>query len=139
VNRVEWQQLAEDRLLDAQALLAAGRWSCAYYVAGYAVECGLKACVLAYIERTGAIFEDRRYSEKCWTHDPETLVGVAELDADFGAARGANPILNDNWEIVLKWSETSRYQRKTQPEAEALYNAIADNVNGVLQWIRGHW
>ena len=35
------QQLAEDRILDAASLLAVGRWSGAYYLAGYAVECGL--------------------------------------------------------------------------------------------------
>ncbi len=39
VNRAELQQLAEDRILDAQALLAVNRWSGAYYLAGYAVEC----------------------------------------------------------------------------------------------------
>ncbi len=29
---------------DAEVLLDAGQWSGAYYLAGYAVECGLKAC-----------------------------------------------------------------------------------------------
>jgi hypothetical protein len=31
MNRADLQQLAEDRLLDAQALLGAQRWSGAYY------------------------------------------------------------------------------------------------------------
>ena len=38
VNRLELRQLAQDRLQDAAVLLAAGRWSGAYYLAGYAVE-----------------------------------------------------------------------------------------------------
>jgi hypothetical protein len=61
VNRVQLRQLAEDRLLDAERLLTGGRWAGAYYLAGYAVECGLKACIMAHVEATGAIFQDRKY------------------------------------------------------------------------------
>jgi HEPN domain-containing protein len=75
VNRAELQRLANERIADAKALLAARRWSAAYYLAGYAVECGLKACVLAFVERTGVIFEDRKYAEKCWTHDLRVYPG----------------------------------------------------------------
>src|SRR5437868_6200615 len=71
VNRAQLRQLAEDRILDAGCLLAGGRPAGAYYLAGYAVECGLKACILAHIEAAGAIFQDRKFSEKCWTHDLE--------------------------------------------------------------------
>src|SRR5204863_304605 len=45
VNRTEFQQLAEVRIKEAEALLAAGLWDGAYYLAGYAVECGLNACI----------------------------------------------------------------------------------------------
>ena len=50
-----------------------------------------------------------------------------------------NVILKNNWGIVTKWNEKSRYQMKPQAEAEELYNAIADNANGVMQWIRVRW
>jgi hypothetical protein len=45
VNRTQLQQLAEERVRDAEALLNAGQWSGAYYLAGYAVEFALKACI----------------------------------------------------------------------------------------------
>ena len=45
MNKTDLQQLADDRVLDAEALLTAGRWSGAYYLSGYAVECALKACI----------------------------------------------------------------------------------------------
>jgi len=45
VDREQLQQLAELRLEDAEALIASGRWAAAYYLLGYSVECGLKACV----------------------------------------------------------------------------------------------
>src|SRR5438093_35853 len=81
VNRLQWQQLAERWLVDAKALLGEHRWSAAYYVAGYAVECGLKACVLARVAvAPEAIFEDRRFSEKCWTHSLQELVRLAGLE-----------------------------------------------------------
>ena len=139
MNRAELQQLAEDRLLDAQALLAASRWSGAYYLAGYAVECGLKACVMVYVQSTGAIFQDKKFGEKCWTHDLEALVGLAGLEAALGVDMAANPALSVNWEEVKDWDETSRYQQKTQAEAQALYNAAASPPDGVLSWIRMRW
>lgn len=45
LSRQEFQRLAEERLEDAEALLRARRFGGAYYVAGYAVECALKACI----------------------------------------------------------------------------------------------
>jgi len=43
MNRVDLQQLAELRLKESKALFAAGFPEGAYYLAGYAVECALKA------------------------------------------------------------------------------------------------
>ena len=39
-------------------LLAGGRWTGAYYLGGYAVECGLKACILARVGATPEIIFD---------------------------------------------------------------------------------
>src|SRR6266545_3010776 len=80
MNRLEWRQLAERWLKDAKILLDNRRWSAAYYLAGYAVECGLKACVLARVGISPeVIFGARRFSERCWTHDLEELVRLADL------------------------------------------------------------
>jgi HEPN domain-containing protein len=111
MNRGELQQLAEDRAEDAQILLAAGRWSGAYYLAGYAVECGLKACVLVHIERTGVIFEDKKYAERCWTHDLEDLVTLAGLQQSMAVDGTTNANLADNWQVAKDWNELSRYQQ----------------------------
>ena len=67
-TRAEWQTLADDRILDARAHLVAGvdRWSAAYYLAGYAVECGLKACVLARVATfPEVIYPDRKVLKRC--------------------------------------------------------------------------
>ena len=138
-NRQEAQQLADEWAVDAKILLDAGRWHEAYYLAGYAVECGLKACVLAYVERTGIIFQDKRSAEKCYTDDLQALVKAADLDAPFGLDISANPAPGSNWEIVAKWSVDGRYQARSEAEALALYQAVTDHANGVLRWIRIRW
>ena len=139
MNRSHLQLLSAERILDAQALLAASRWSGAYYLAGYSLECALKSCVLAYVERTGIIFEDKRFTEKCWTHDVEALVKQADLEANRGKSISMNSQLGTNWLIVKDWNESSRYRINVQQQAEKLYDAISDNTNGVLQWIKRYW
>jgi HEPN domain-containing protein len=140
VTRLQWQQLAERWLEDAKALLAARRWSAAYYLAGYAVECGLKACVLARVAvEPEVIFGDRRFSEKCWTHGVLELVKLADLEGVRITDMAANPVLEKNWLVVEDWSENARYQAASYQMARKLYKAITDNRNGVMGWIRAHW
>jgi hypothetical protein len=142
VSRADLQQLARERLRDAEILLAGGQWSGAYYLSGYAVECALKSCILHHIERTGMLFKDRKYLNKlaeCWTHDLFKLVDLANLTAELGLACGANPALDLDWGTVQLWKETSRYELKTEAEARALYEAITHDPDGVLKWIQFHW
>jgi hypothetical protein len=140
VTRADWQKLAIERVKDARALLAAKRWSAAYYLAGYAVECGLKACVLVRLAaEPGLLFEDRRLSDKCFTHNLAQLVELAGLTADFASALAADSELQDNWDAVKDWSELSRYRRWTQTKAQALYDTITNKRHGVLSWIKTRW
>ncbi len=139
MNRAELRQLAEDRILDAEALLAVGRWSGAYYLAGYAVECGLKACILALVEREGVILEDKKFSEKCFTHNFDVLVTLAKLDDDRNRDRQANSGRNESWKKLAFWNEASRYNQKTQLEAVELYEAVTNPSKGVMTWMKGHW
>ena len=139
MNRTALQQLSAERIEDARALLAASRWPGAYYLAGYSLECALKSCVLAYIDRTGIIFEDKKYAEKCWTHDLVELVKQAGLTVERGKAAGANPNLGQKWHIATDWSEASRYRMSTQSQAEKLFAAINDDTDGVLQWVKNFW
>lgn len=138
MNRVELQQLTRDRLRDAKALLAARRWSGAYYLSGYAVECAVKSCIIVYLMKTDQ-FPARRFSEQCWTHDLQQLVHLAGLQTALAAAIAADPVLHANWEIVTEWDEASRYVRQTRKLARLLYNAIIDKKHGVLSWIKIYW
>ena len=137
MNRTELQRLAKERISDAKVLLAARHWSGAYYVAGYAVECALKACIAELMKSEE--FPDRTFAEKCWTHNLPQFLGLAGLKADLDAAMQADPDLADNWDTVKEWSESSRYARTTKADAEDLYEAITDRKHGVLSWLKQLW
>ncbi len=140
MNRRQWQRLAERWLVDARALLKVRRWAAAYYLTGYALECGLKACVLARVAATAeVIFEDKKFSEKCWTHSIPELVKRAGLETARAADAATNLSLGQNWLVVKDWSEASRYQDTSHQKAKRLYRAITDKKNGVMQWIKARW
>jgi HEPN domain-containing protein len=140
MTRIQWQELAERWLLDAKALLDEHRWSAAYYVAGYAVECGLKACVLVRLAaEPEVIFASKKFSENCWTHSLLELVKLAGLEARRATDIAANPVLAKNWLIAKDWTEKTRYQSASHQKAKKLYAAITDHPNGVMSWIRIHW
>lgn len=139
MNRAAWQQLAEERIAEAKILLAAQKWSGAYYLAGYAVECALKSCILARVEADGAIFREKKFSERCWTHDLLELLELADLEVARDAHIAASLPRKQYWDTVEAWNEHSRYVRQAQQDAEKLMNAIDDPNDGVLLWIKSHW
>ena len=138
VNRAAWQKLASERVKDAKALLQIKRWAAAYYLAGYAVECGLKSCIIAYLMKTDD-FPDKRFSEQCWTHDLERLVALAGLGPTLAADLAADAELKENWIIVKGWNESSRYDFASKAEAKGMIEAVADARHGVLSWIKLRW
>ncbi|MHB1423302.1 MAG: HEPN domain-containing protein [Gemmataceae bacterium] len=137
MNRTDFQNLANERIAEAKILLDVGKWSGAYYLAGYAVECGLKACI-AKLSKPDE-FPDKNFGAKCWIHEIEPLVDLAGLKKQRDADANVNTILYANWDTVRAWKETSRYERKSHADAQSLYDAISQDPNGVLPWIRLHW
>ena len=139
MNRNDLQQLANDRALDAEALLNTGRWSGAYYVCGYAVECALKSCIARQTNQHD--FPDKTVAEKSYSHDLIKLLDVAglKLQLQLDTTPAANPALGVNWQYVKDWNERARYQQKTEAQARRLYQAVTDTANGVLPWIKSRW
>jgi HEPN domain-containing protein len=137
MNRVDFQKLAAERLSDAEALLAAGRFDCAYYIAGYAVECALKACIA---NKTKEDDFPPREVRKIWTHDLEDLVESAGLEAEFSEVIGRDFLFEQSWLIVKDWSEASRYEnQQDRPQAEKMLEAVRNPENGILQWLMKYW
>ena len=137
MNRSDLQRLADDRVADAAALLAAGRWSAAYYLAGYAVECGLKACIARRVRAED--FPDKKLANDSYTHNLEALVGVADLAKAMRAEFGLRRTFERNWLAVSDWSEAARYSQRSEVEARQLVAAVADVPDGILVWLKVHW
>jgi len=80
VNRADFQKLSRLRIKEAKALLDGGLYSGAYYLAGYAVECALKACIAKLTKEHD--FPDREVVNKSWSHRLSQLVEVAGLEKE---------------------------------------------------------
>lgn len=137
MNRTDLQTLADIRVGEAKALLDLGHWSGAYYLAGYAVECALKACI-AKLTRADD-FPDKGFASKCYTHVIEELVDLAGLRPQRDADVKASAARFANWNTARGWSEASRYTQKSEADARALYVAVTDPADGVLPWIKVRW
>ncbi len=137
VNRSDLQVLARVRLAEARALLSAGHPDGAYYLAGYAVECALKACIAKGTQRHE--FPDKKSVDASHTHNLRDLVKVANLELARLEEVKRNPVFRDHWDLVQQWSEQSRYRRHDSKLAQALLGAITDRKHGVIAWIRKFW
>ena len=137
-SSVEPQQLADVRIDEAAVLLAQGKHDGAYYLAGYAVECGLKACI-ARLTSQDDYPPKPKFIHDYYSHEIERLVKIAGLTAQRDADAGADPDLEANWQVVKDWSEESRYERRTKAQAQQLIAAITDVAHGVLPWIKQRW
>jgi hypothetical protein len=137
VNRRELQTLARVRLAEAKALLSADLPDGAYYLAGYAVECALKACIARGTQRYD--FPEKRSVDASHTHNLKDLIRVAKLEAAHLEQARNDSIFSNYWDFVERWSEQSRYRRHTPDRAKALVEAVGNRKHGVITWIKRHW
>jgi HEPN domain-containing protein len=140
VNRADFQDLADLRIAEADFLFQNGMFDGAYYLAGYAVEAGLKACIAKLTNQYD--FPSRNVQRDCYTHDLEILLRTAGLDIMLGIDCKANASLNAKWTIVRSWKEDSRYESrgsKSRGDTARFLIAITDVPDGVLTWIKQRW
>lgn len=137
LNRATLQQLARVRLREARTLLDRGYYDGAYYLAGYAVECGLKACIARKTRRYD--FPDKRVVNDSYTHALGKLVRVAGLELELERQSRRARTFEQNWAVVKDWTEESRYQTIDRRKARDLYSAITSRQHGVMRWLRQHW
>ena len=135
--RKHLQKLADMRVDDAQVLLQNRRWSAAHYLAGYAVELGLKACIAQQFIKDA--IPDKAMVDKTYSHDLEKLLGVAGLKEAHKEAKRTDPDFQANWTIISQWGPEGRYDITDQFSAVTMVRAVSDQESGVLSWIRQHW
>jgi hypothetical protein len=133
--KADFQALADIRVREARILLDAGEWDGAYYLGGYGVECGLKACIIRRLN-TSDVWPEKNFMDNCYKHDLKLLLRLADLEDEMNRA---GPVLA-RWGVVKGWTEQSRYERgKAEAFVRLFYEAITDPAEGVLPWIKGRW
>ncbi len=134
--RAALQRLALAKVEDAQLLYVNGRYSNAYYLYGYGIELGLKACVARQI--IAETIPDRAILTRFLTHKIGDLVALAGLnsilnercnDAEFGT----------RWAVVAEWSEEARYDIIDPVLAAAMHDAVENPTHGVMTWLKQYW
>ncbi|MFN3674261.1 MAG: hypothetical protein ACK4VM_20350 [Bosea sp. (in: a-proteobacteria)] len=131
------QTLALMRLDDARALLSANQFSGAYYLAGDAVECGLKSIIARSFRET--VIPDRALVQRVHTHNLVELVGLANLRPALDRRIRSSDSFRASWFVASDWNEASRYEIILSPMAELIVDAVGSEPDGILQWLREHW
>lgn len=136
--RADFQRLTELRVAETEALVRAELWAGAYYLAGYAVEHALKACIAKRTRAEEYPPNDTKGSH--YTHNLNALLKTAGLVADLEAECKTDSAFKTYWKIVTDWSEHARYSDGwQQSDVEGLVEAISEPTHGVLRWIRARW
>ena len=138
MNRDKFQNIALLRLEEAEKLLEHKFYSGAYYLAGYCIECALKACI-AKQTRQYDFPPERNIIEKIYTHKIIDLINSSGLKTELETECKINAEFESNWKTVKDWKENSRYNVANEGDARDLIEAISNNENGVLKWIKQHW
>jgi len=137
LKRSDCQKIAQVKLDDAILLFKNRRFSNSYYLAGYAVEIGLKACIARQIVRD--TIPDKAFIEATHKHELRRLVSTAGLASHLKQQEDADPQFGAYWAIVAEWTPEKRYESVDSYSAQIMVQAIADPTTGVFEWIKKHW
>src|SRR3972149_3091179 len=100
----DFQRLADLRAKEAGILARNGCEQGAYYLAGYAVECALKACIAKKTKRHE--FPPKRdYVDKVYSHKLDTLLELADLKKQRDEEMKKNKAFEANWLFLKDWNE----------------------------------
>jgi len=138
MNRADFKQLAQCRLEEAEVLLRNRKFSGAYYLAGYSIECALKARLAKQTKRYDFPPEPTSVGQ-IYSHDLKQLLSKANLLEVFDREKARDPQFGVNWTIIKDWTAKSRYELQSQRKARAIVKAVSDPQHGVLRCIRRFW
>jgi putative lipase involved disintegration of autophagic bodies len=137
LTKNDLQRLSIMRLEDAIYLLQSNKASSAYYLAGYSIELGLKACISNLFQKD--VIPDKGLVNAIYTHSLEALMSTSGLLPELKTDMKNDAMFGANWGIVTKWNERSRYEFWDPVSAATLINAITDQNHGVFPWVKKHW
>jgi hypothetical protein len=129
--------LAGERLKESKILIDNGCFSGAYYLAGYSIECAIKACIAKQINQHE--IPTKVLINQFYVHDLEKLIKLAGIGTELDEKSSSDSSFKINWSLVRVWDESARYKEWTEIEATEIYNAISNLKGGILSWIQQYW
>jgi hypothetical protein len=100
--------LAIERLKESKLLLDQKCFNGAYYLAGYSIECSLKACIAKQINSNE--IPSKSFINEFYVHDLEKLIKLAGIEPNYKNKLKSDPDFKINWSIVRLWTEGARYK-----------------------------
>lgn len=138
LSRLALQAVAEAKLADAMLLLLAnGRFANAYYLAGYAVEIALQACIARQV--VAETLPERGFVNEIFRHELKRLASLAGLTGELRHREARDAEFAANWATVAEWRPDVRYTDVGESAAQSMLSAVGDPNAGVLPWIRTYW
>ncbi len=124
LTKKDLETLADTRLGDARYLFSGARFSAAYYLAGYAVELGIKACIADVFQAD--VIPDKSFVNAIHTHKLDELLGLAGVRKQLQDEMRTNGVPAAAWGVASKWTETSRYEMWDQFAAASMISEVGD-------------
>src|SRR4051794_22829492 len=134
--RATLRRLAIAKVEDARLLFENNRFSNSYYLYGYGVELGLKACIAR--QMMAETVPDKAVLRGFLDHEIGKLIGLAGLSELLKTER-ENPEFDIRWAIVSEWSVESRYDMIDAVSATAMRDAVESQKYGVMRWLQQFW
>lgn len=135
VTPADWAAVAREHERDATILANAGSWRNAYGLAGLAVECALKYCIMR--RRALDVWPARRAQPDFYSHDLGRLASLARLRPAIEAAGADGAPVEAAW-IVAKDFAIARRYADGQPFPAALGRdmvAASCGTEGLVEWL----
>lgn len=138
MNKKDLEDLVDIRVQEAKALLDSGFFQGAYYLAGYSLECAIKACIAKQVKEFD--FPNRDLAQKSHQHRLNDLLGVAGLKQKLDEKEKDDVEFKLNWAVAKDWTVESRYENQIEESrAKDLYQAVTDEKSGILAWLKTFW
>ncbi len=130
IDRADLRNVASERLKDAEALLAAGRYDGAIYLGGYVVELALKSqiCLLLNWKGFPQTKGEFQHYQSFRTHNLDVLLSLSGTEDKIKTRHLAE------WSAVAAWDPEARYNpigSAKKSDAELLVEA-AKTLLGAL-------
>ena len=132
--REEFQQLADLRAEEAAVLAKNGKEQGAYYLAGLAIECALKACIA---KRTRGHQYPPKNTGQYYDHNLDVLLQLADLCNQLEGEMKRSARFANNRDTVHDWDVEKRYEA-TGLKGTEMVTAV-NSVDGVLQRLKHYW